>query len=101
MSGPPPVEDRFADRVMDRVARQERRLPAVVAALCAAALVLAVPALLVLVARPGLEALVDLSLAAAAEVIGGLLDNPVFWTAVGLGVVWLVWLASVAVRGRR
>ncbi len=98
MSAPP--EDRFADRVMDRLARQERRLPAVVAALCAAVLVLAVPALVALAARPGLEALVALGAVAAREVIGGLLDNPVFWTAVGLGVVWLAWLASVAVRGR-
>ncbi len=96
-----PSDDRFADRVMDGVARQERRLPAVVVALCAAVLVLAVPAVVALTARPGLEAVVALGVVAAREVIGGLLDNPVFWTAVGLGVVWLAWLAGVAVRGRR
>ena len=52
----PAVERTFVDRVMGEVARHERRLPLVMAALAISALVLAVPAVLVLLARPAFDA---------------------------------------------
>lgn len=99
MSGPAP--DDFVDRVMDGVARQERRLPLVVAALAVSALVLAVPAVLVLVARPAFDAAFSLAFAGVAEVIAASADNPLFWAASVATLAWLGWLVTRALAGRR
>ena len=99
MSPAPPPDD-FVDRVMDEVARHERRLPLVVAALAISALVLAVPAVVVLLARPAFDAALSLALAGAAEATSAVADNPLFWAGAALTAVWLAWLASRALRGR-
>ena len=102
MSEPPNASDqRFVDRVMLEVARQERRLPRVLLALAVSALVLAVPAVLALRGRRALDAAIALSLAAAREIIVDVADNPVFWAGVALAVVWLCWLSWRALGGRR
>jgi hypothetical protein len=97
VSGPP---DDFVDRVMGEVARHERRLPLVVAALAASALVLAVPAALLLLARPAFDAAFSLALAGLGEAIAAASDNPLFWTAAVVTLGWLGWLASRAIAGR-
>ena len=101
MSGPPASDQPFVDRVMREVARQERRLPRVVLALAVSALVLAVPAVLVLRGRKALDAAVDLSLASARELVTDVAGNPFFWAAAGLAVLWLGWLSWRALGGRR
>lgn len=97
MSGPP---DDFVDRVMGEVARHERRLPLVMAALAISALVLAVPAVLVLLARPAFDAAFALALAGTVEAIGAVNDNPLFWAGGLVTVAWLLWLVSRALAGR-
>lgn len=99
MSGPPGDGD-FVERVLGEVARQERRLPIVLGALGVSALVLAVPAAVALAVRPALDAAFALTLAAAAEALGAVADNPLFWLGLALTVGWLGWLASLALRGR-
>lgn len=98
MSGPAP--DDFVDRVMDGVARHERRLPLVVAALAVSALVLAVPAVLVLVARPAFDGALALALAGVGEAVAAAADNPLFWAGAAVTLGWLGWLASRALAGR-
>ena len=98
MSGPQP--DDFVDRVMDGVARQERRLPLVVAALAVSAVVLAVPAVLVLVARPAFDAALSLAFAGVGEVIAASADNPLFWAGSVVTLAWLGWLVSRALARR-
>lgn len=98
MSAVPPPDD-FVDRVMGEVARHERRLPLVVAALAISALVLAVPAAVVLLARPALDAALSLALAGVAQAVSAVADNPLFWAAAVVTAAWLAWLASRALRG--
>lgn len=97
MSGPP---DDFVDRVMGEVARHERRLPLVVAALGISAVVLAVPAVLVLLARPAFDAAFALALAGLGEAVGAAADNPLFWAATVVTLGWLGWLVSRALARR-
>lgn len=85
---------------MDQVARHERRLPLVVAALAISALVLAVPAVVVLLAREALDAALSLALAGVAEAASAVADNPLFWAGTAVTAGWLAWLASRAI-GRR
>ena len=99
MSTPPTSDDRFVNRVMDEVARHERRLPLVVGALAISALVLAVPAVVVLLARPALDAALSLALAGLAEAASAVADNPIFWACVAVTAAWLAWLASRTLRG--
>jgi hypothetical protein len=101
MNRPPASDQRFVDRVMMEVARQERRLPRVLLALAVSALVLAVPAVLALRARRALDAAVALSLASARELVVGVADSPFFWAGAGLAVLWLCWLSWRALGGRR
>jgi hypothetical protein len=100
MSRPPASDQRFVDRVMMEVARQERRLPRVIIALAVSVLVLAVPAVLALRARTALDAAVALSLASARELVVGLADSPFFWAGAGLAALWLAWLSWRALGGR-
>lgn len=95
MSAP---HDDFVDRVMGEVARHERRLPLVATALGISALVLAVPAVLVLLARPAFDAALSLALAGVAEAVAAVADNPFFWAAAAVTLGWLAWLASRALR---
>ena len=95
-----PVDDRFVERVMSGIRRQERRLPLVVVALVASALVLAVPALVMLLARPAFEAGVALALVSLRELIAATSDNPIFWSGVAVALIWLGWLALRAIGGR-
>lgn len=97
MSAPP---DDFVDRVMGEVARHERRLPIVVGALAISAVVLAVPAVLVLLARPAFDAAFSLALAGLGEAVGAVVDNPLFWAAAAVTAAWLAWLVSRAIAGR-
>jgi hypothetical protein len=99
MTGPP--RDDFVARVMDRVARQERRLPLVAVALAISAIVLAAPAVAVLVARPAFDAAFSLALAGCAEAVSAAADAPYFWLAVAITLGWLAWLVSRVVRGAR
>jgi low temperature requirement protein LtrA len=94
-------DQRFADEVMARLERQERRLPRVLAALAVAALVLAVPAVVALRARPALEAGARLGVLGLREMVSAMLDNPAFWVVVAVAAAWLGWLAWAGVRGRR
>ncbi|MGE0027832.1 MAG: hypothetical protein AB7O78_03715 [Thermoleophilia bacterium] len=93
----PPPDDDFVERVMGGVARSERRLPLVVAALAVSLLVLAVPGVVALVARPALDAGLALMGAALREVAGAVVDNPFFWVGVAVTAGWLVWVATRAV----
>jgi hypothetical protein len=93
---PAPPDDDFVERVMGGVARNERRLPLVVAALAVSVLVLAVPGVVALVAQPALQAGLALAAAALREVAGAVIDNPFFWVAVAVTAGWLVWLATRA-----
>jgi hypothetical protein len=98
----PEAEDPFVEEVMSGVARQERRLPAVTAALAAVALVLALPAVVALKARPALEALLSLGRAAMGEAASAAVDNPAFWAGAAVAAGWLGWLAWRALgRGPR
>jgi hypothetical protein len=101
MSRPPASDERFVERVMTEVARQERRLPRVLLALAVSALVLAVPAVLALRARVALDAAVALSLASARELVVGVAGNPFVWAGAGLAALWLCWLSWRALGGRR
>lgn len=101
MSGPPTPDDRFVERVMGEVARHERRRPLLLAALALSALVLSVPAVVLLLARPALEAALSLALAGIAEAAAAVVDNPLFWAGAGITAAWLAWLASRALRGGR
>lgn len=96
-----PARDDFVARVMDRVARQERRLPLVAAALAISAIVLAAPAVAVLVARPAFDAAFSLAIAGCAEAVSAAADNPFFWLAAAVALGWLAWLVSRALRGAR
>ena len=98
MSGPPP--DDFVDRVMGEVARHERRLPLVAAALAISTLVLAVPAVLVLLARPAFDAAFALALAGLGEAVSAVADNPLFWAGSAITIAWLAWLVSRVLAGR-
>jgi len=98
MTAPPP-DDAFVDRVMGEVARHERRLPLVVAALAISAVVLAVPALVALRARPALDAALALTVAGLGQLVSATADNPVFWAGAAATLAWLGWLASRALRG--
>lgn len=93
--------DRFADEVLSRVARQERRRWSVVAGLIAAVLVLAVPAVVALRAGAALDAGAALARAGLGQAVASASDNPVFWAAVGTALVWGLWLAHRASGGRR
>ena len=97
----PTSSARFVDQVMRGVERQERRLPRVAAALLALALVLAVPAVVVLRAGSAVRVVVDLGLALVNEVLGAVADNPIFWIGVGVTALWLGWLLVLALGGRR
>jgi hypothetical protein len=97
----PDAEERFAERVMLALARQERRLPRTALALVVSALVLSVPALAALRARVALEAAVALAIAGAREGVSAMSDNPGFWAGVGVSVLWLCWLSWRALGGRR
>ena len=97
MTGPP---DDFVDRVMGQVARHERRRPVVVGALAISALVLAVPAVLVLIARPAFDAAFSLALAGLGEAVGAAADNPLFWAGAAVTLGWLAWLVSRVTAGR-
>lgn len=98
MSEPPP--DEFVERVMSEVARHERRLPLVTAALAISAVVLAVPAVVVLLARPAFDAALSLALAGCGEALSAAADNPLFWVAVGVTAAWLGWVITRALGGR-
>lgn len=100
MTGTPPTDQSFVERVMGEVARHERRRVPVAAALAVSALVLAVPALVALVARPALDAGLALAAAGLGELVSATADNPVFWVGVAIAVAWLGWLASRALMGR-
>ena len=63
-------------------------------------LVLAVPALVALAARPALDAGLALAVAGLRELVGATADNPFFWAGVAITVLWLGWLASRALMGR-
>lgn len=101
MTSPSPPDDGFVERVMGTVGRHERRRPLVVGALALSALVLAVPAVVVLLARPAFDAAFSLALAGTAEAAAASADNPVFWLGAGVTAAWLGWVASRAVRGAR
>ncbi|MDX6647186.1 MAG: hypothetical protein QOK40_2913 [Miltoncostaeaceae bacterium] len=101
MSEPAASDQRFVERVMTEVARQERRLPRVLLALAVSALVLAVPAVLALRARVALDAALALSLASARELVLGIGGSPFFWVGAGLAALWLGWLSWRALGGRR
>ena len=85
---------------MNEVARQERRRVPVALALALCIVVLAVPALVVLMAQPTLGAGVALSATGLRELVAATADNPFFWAAAALTVLWLGWLASQRLRGR-
>ena len=97
----PTSSARFVDQVMRGVERQERRLPRVAVALLALALVLAVPAVVVLRAGSAVRVVVDLGLALVNEVLAAVVDNPLFWIGVAVTVLWLGWLLVLALGGRR
>ena len=99
MSAASPPDD-FVDRVMGEVARHERRLPLVIIALAISALVLAVPAVVVLLARPAFDAALSLALAGIAEATSAVVDNPFFWVGAAVTLGWLVWIASRALSAR-
>lgn len=100
MTGTSSSDDRFVDRVMGEVARQERRRVPVALALSILVLVLAVPALVALAARPALDAGLALAAAGLRELVEATADNPFFWAGVAITVLWLGWLASRALMGR-
>ena len=100
MTGTSSSDDRFVDRVMGEVARQERRRVPVALALSILVLVLAVPALVALAARPALDAGLALAAAGLRELVEVTADNPFFWAGVAITVLWLGWLASRALMGR-
>jgi high-affinity K+ transport system ATPase subunit B len=93
-------DEGFVDRVMGEVARQERRRLPVALALSILVLVLAVPALVALAARPALDAGLALAVAGLRELVETTADNPFFWAGVAITVLWLGWLASRALMGR-
>jgi high-affinity K+ transport system ATPase subunit B len=93
-------DEGFVDRVMGEVARQERRRVPVALALSILVLVLAVPALVALAARPALDAGLALAVAGLRELVETTADNPFFWAGVAITVLWLGWLASRALMGR-
>jgi hypothetical protein len=97
---PPPPDQSFVDRVMGEVARQERRRVPVALALSILVLVLAVPALVALAARPALDAALSLAVAGIGEIVAATADNPFFWAGVAITILWLGWLASRALAGR-
>jgi hypothetical protein len=101
MSEAPRQDERFVERVMDELARQERRLPRVALTLAASALVLAVPAVLALRARVALDALIALSLASARELVTEGLGNPLVLAAAGGAALLLGCLGWLALGGRR
>lgn len=96
----PARDDLFVDRVMGQVARNERRLPLVIVALAMSALVLAVPALVALRARPALDAGLSLAALGLGQLVAATADNPFFWIGVAVTLLWLLWLASRALSGR-
>ncbi len=101
MSDPNSSSDRdFVERVMGEVARQERRRVPVALALGAAVIVLAVPALVALAARPALDAGLALGAAGLAELVKATADNPFFWAGVVITLAWVGWLVSRALAGR-
>lgn len=85
---------------MGEVARQERRRVPVAVALGISAIVLAVPALVALAARPGIEAGTALAAAGLRELVAATADNPFFWAGVAVSLIWLGWLASRVMKGR-
>ena len=89
----PRADDRFVEQTMRRLARQERRLPALAAGLLAVALVLAVPAAVILRASAAIDVTVDLGWALVVEVVSGALHNPFFYAGVAVAAGWLAWLA--------
>ncbi len=72
----------------------------VVAALAVSVLVLAVPALVALAAKPAIDAGLALAAAGLGELLSATADNPFFWAGVAVTLGWLGWLASRALRGR-
>jgi hypothetical protein len=86
---------------MAGVERQERRLLPLLGGLLAFAFALALPAAVALRARPALDASIALSLAVVRELLVGAVDNPGFWGALGLALLWLFWLAWRGLGGRR
>ena len=100
MTGTPPPDQSFVDRVMGEVARQERRRVPIALALAILVLVLAVPALVALAARPALDAGLALAVSGLRELVSATADNPFFWTGVAITILWLGWLASRALAGR-
>ena len=100
MTGTSRSDESFVDRVMGEVARQERRRVPVALALSILVLVLAVPALVALAARPALDAGLALAVAGLGELVSSTADNPFFWAGVAITVLWLGWLASRALMGR-
>ena len=100
MTGTSRSDESFVDRVMGEVARQERRRVPVALALSILVLVLAVPALVALAARPALDAGLALAVAGLRELVETTADNPFFWAGVAITVLWLGWLASRALMGR-
>jgi hypothetical protein len=100
VTGTSPPDESFVDRVMGEVARQERRRVPVALALSILVLVLAVPALVALAARPALDAGLALAASGLGELVKATADNPFFWAGVAITVLWLGWLASRALMGR-
>jgi hypothetical protein len=100
VTGTPPPDQSFVDRVMGEVARQERRRVPVALALSVLVLVLAVPALVALAARPALDAGLALAASGVAGLVSATADNPFFWGGVAITILWLGWLASRALAGR-
>lgn len=100
MTGTSPSDEGFVDRVMGEVARQERRRVQVALALSILVLVLAVPALVALAARPALDAGLALAASGLGELVSSTADNPFFWAGVAITVLWLGWLASRVLMGR-
>jgi hypothetical protein len=88
----PRGDDRFVDETLRRLARQERRLPVLIAGLLAVALVLAVPAAVILRASAAIDVGTDLGWALVVEVVSGALHNPVFYAGLALALGWLAWL---------
>lgn len=85
---------------MGEVARQERRRVPVALALGAAVMVLAVPGVVALAARPALDAGLSLAEAGMSQLVSATADNPLFWVGVAITLGWLGWLVSRALAGR-
>ena len=72
----------------------------VVAALAVSVLVLAVPALVALAAKPAIDAALSLAAAGVGQFLSATTDNPFFWAGEAITLAWLGWLASLALRRR-